>query len=213
MHCRCRCTRSSAQSAAAAFTSRYVSGNLAQSPWKWMKWFHSHYFADVHVLFRFRGKREGEGPSLEQKPGVPSENETEKPQALQLAEVLEANSVFPGKPVKRKKGMLSPYPYPPSQFLKLYDLIFHRLKMIHWITDPKVFSASWEPWLVSITASLLKGKCKRTRQWLLPEQGQEPLFKAFQDCAGSSLASFFCEGDCDELGCEGTVMPGWLCGC
>ena len=94
-----------------------------------MKWFHSHDFADVHVLFRFRGKREGEGPSLDQKPDVPAEKETEKPQALQLAEMLEALTVFPGKPMKRKKGMLSPCL--PSQFPKLYDLIFHRLKMTH----------------------------------------------------------------------------------
>nr|XP_009929690.1 PREDICTED: rap guanine nucleotide exchange factor 5-like [Opisthocomus hoazin] len=36
----------------------------------------------------FQGKR-GEGPSLDQKPDVPAENETKKPQALQLAEMLE----------------------------------------------------------------------------------------------------------------------------
>lgn len=91
-----------------------------------MKWFHSHYIADVHVLFHFRGKREGEEPSLDQKTDVPAENETEKPQALQLAETLEAFTIFSGKPVKRKKGMISPYL--PSQLPKLYGLIFHRLK-------------------------------------------------------------------------------------
>ncbi|KAK4826066.1 hypothetical protein QYF61_005025 [Mycteria americana] len=70
--------------------------------------------ANVHVLFRFRGKREGERPSLDQKPDVPAENETEKPQALQLAEMLEALTIFPGKPAEDDPQ----------------------------ITDPKVFSAS-----------------------------------------------------------------------
>jgi len=93
-----------------------------------MKLFQSRYFADVHVLFRFRGKR-GEGPSLDQKPDVPAENETKKPQALQLAEMLEVLTVCPGKPEKKKRGMLSPYL--PSQFPKLYDVIFHRLETTH----------------------------------------------------------------------------------
>lgn len=72
-----------------------------------MKRFRSRYFADVRASFRFRGKREGEGPSLGQKPDVPAENKTKKPNALQLHEVLEVLTVFPGKPVKIKKGMLA----------------------------------------------------------------------------------------------------------
>lgn len=72
-----------------------------------MKWFRSGYFADVHVLFLFRGKREGEGLSLDQKPDVSAKNETKKPKSPQLVEILEVFTVFPGKPVKRKKGMLS----------------------------------------------------------------------------------------------------------
>lgn len=53
-----------------------------------------------------------------------AKNETEKPEALQLAEMLEVITIFPEKPVKTKREC-----YLHSQFPEFCCLIFHKLKM------------------------------------------------------------------------------------